>query len=182
MTEKQLVENILNGDESALRFFYRQHKDRLMFFIRRQIDSNEDCEEILQDAFMDCLEGLRDFTFKSSIHTYICAIAKYKIIDFYRKKRVKTILFSQLPENIKPFISQLLSPDEQFEVVETRIKISRIFSLLKPIYSKVLILKYHQGFSVKEIAKNQLLTIKSVESLLVRARRQFIKKYQIDYV
>lgn len=181
MDEKKLVEDILKGREVPLRQFYKLYKDKLFSFIKSKVDSGQDSEEIMQDTLLDALEGLRDFTFRSSLYTYLCAIAKHKVVDFYRKKKIKAILLSQIPQNIKPLISHILNPDEQFEAIEKKMQIRKILTLLKPIYSKVLVLKYHQGFTVAEIAEDQLLTIKSVESLLVRARREFIKKYRFLY-
>ena len=86
MTEQDLISGMLAGDEEALKFFYRAFYFRLFRYISRKISVYEDAEEISQDVLMACVEGLRDFTGKSSLYTYLCAIANHKAIDYYRNR------------------------------------------------------------------------------------------------
>lgn len=181
-SDKQLVEQLLLGDERALKSFYSTYKDRLQKYILNKIDNAQDAEEILQDVFMESLDALRNFTFKSSIYTFICSIANHKIIDFYRKQRVKQIVLSKLPEDITPLLSQFLGPEEEFDVQEVKTQIKVVFAKLKPRYAQLLKLKYIEGFSMNEIAEKLVISVKSVESSLFRARISFIKEYRLLYV
>lgn len=181
INEQILIKQILNGEEAALRHFYMTYKKRLSNFILQKISHPDDAEEILQDTFINTLEALRDFTGKSSLYTFLCSVAKHKVIDYYRKQKIKNILFSQVSENFKPLISTLLRPDEEYSYQELKVQVEHVLSKLKPIYSSVLSLKYLEGYSVNEIAKKLGLTLKSIESLLVRARREFARQYLILY-
>ena len=96
--EKKLVVQILEGNEKSLRKFFRHFQPRLFTFISNKIADQNDAEEILQDTLLATLEGLRDFAFRSSLFTFICSIASHKVIDFYRKKKVKRIAFSKFLE------------------------------------------------------------------------------------
>lgn len=181
MTDQQLIEALLTGEEEALREYYFNYKGKVLRFIQSRVNTTEDAEEILQDTFVASLEALRDFTGSSALYTFLCGIAKHKIIDFYRKRKLKSIVFSQMSENIRPLISTLLRPEDEFDLIEIKTQIKKVLSLLKPIYSKVLTLKYLEGFSVTEIAQELLLSVKSIESLLVRARKAFAKEYSLRY-
>ena len=181
LTDRQLVEKILSGERKSLTYFYNHLKPRLHNFISLKVGNFHDSEEITQDVFMASLDALRDFSFKCSLYTFICSIAKHKIIDYYRKKKIKTIVFSQIPEGLTPLISQFLGPEEEFNIVEVRGQITEVFRRLKPKYAYILKLKYIEGLSINHIAEKLLTSIKSVESMLFRARIAFAKEYRFLY-
>ncbi len=174
--DKYLVEGILRGEEHALATFYTTYKGRLLSYIRRRIGLENDAEEILQDSLMGTLESLRDFAYQSSLYTFMCSIANHKVVDYYRKKKIKSVLFSQAPE-IEALISTVVGPETQFDEQMLKEKIKATFATLTPQYHQILTLKYVQGYSVAEIAKKLSLSFKSVESQLFRARKAFVIAY-----
>lgn len=182
LCEKDLIDKILLGDAVALNYFYLDYKNRLFKYILKKISSREDAEEILHDVFMESLDSLRNFTFKCSLNTFLCSIANHKIIDFYRKQKVKNVVLSALPEDITPLISKLLGPEEEFNVSEVRQQIKVVMNKLRPHYAVILKLKYVEGFSMEEIAQKLITSVKSVESMLFRARSAFTKEYKLLYV
>lgn len=177
MDDAQLVEKILRRDERALHAFYHRYKEKLLAFIRKRVDKESDCEEILQDTLFAFIEALRDFHGKSSVKTFLFSICQHKIIDFYRKKKIKHVVFSQLPQ-LEQLISPLLRPEESLDETLVREKISRVFSEILPRYKQILIYKYIEGRSVEDIAKTLRLSFKSAESRLFRARKAFIQAYE----
>lgn len=176
MTEKKLVGLLLRGDKKALRFFLKTYQPFLLNFIKRKV-AEEDAEEILQDVFLLSLESLRDFAFRAKLTTFLCAIARHKIADYYRKKRLKKILFSQLPA-AEPLLKVLRTPEDKLDEVLIKKAIEKSLQLLKPRYQKILRLKYEDGFSVNEIAFKLKISFKSAESHLFRARKIFIATYK----
>lgn len=176
LDEKLMVDRILQGNERTLNQFYRHFYPSLYTFISQKINAREDIEEILQDTLLATLEGLRDFGFKSSLFTFICSIANHKIIDFYRKKKIKKIVFSQFQE-IEPLINELFGPEQALDKELLKQKIKETFAKLSPSYRIILKLKYVYGFSVMEIAQKLEVSFKSAESQLFRARKAFVVNY-----
>ncbi len=178
-SENMVVKSVLLGDEKALRQFWREHSPKIHAFIRKRIQSAEDAEEILQDTFLAVLESLRDFDFRCQLSTFLCSIAQHKIIDHYRKKKVKQILLSRLSADWVPLVSQFLGPEEEFDTKEVEYRIRLVFARLRPLHRKILTMKYIEGQSVAEIAKQLAVTLKSAESTLFRARMAFVEIYQV---
>ncbi len=176
MDEKKTVSQILNGDEKTLRTFYRFFHPRLSTFVRSKVASDEDVEEIVQDTFLATLEGLRDFAYRSSLFTFICSIANHKVIDYYRRKKIKNIVFSKIPE-VEPLISTFFGPENRLDEELLRQRIKETFAKISPKYSLILRLKYVYGYSVSEIAEKLSISFKSAESRLFRARRAFEVAY-----
>jgi RNA polymerase sigma-70 factor (ECF subfamily) len=180
MTDKELVSNMLSGNELSLRVFYKTYSSRLNNFVRRGISDEKDVEEIVQDTFISSLDALRDFTYSCTLSTFLISIAKRKVVDFYRKKKIKKLLFSQFPQ-IESLLSILTTPEEKLDEKILVEKIEKTFNRLSPRYKQILKLKYIEGFSVDQIARDLSLSFKSVESMLFRARKSFAASFAQDY-
>lgn len=176
--EKQLIKGILEADERCLFSFYQRFSPKLLLFIKQRVKDPEDAEEILQDTLLSSLDSLRDFNFQAKLSTFLCAIAKNKIIDFQRKKKIKKILFSQAPQ-LEFLLANLLGPEEVFEEKQLRKKIEKALSSLPLKYQKILKLKYFDGKSVIQITQELKISFKSAESALFRARKAFAKQLSI---
>jgi len=176
MDEKKLVSQILAGNERALRYFYNAYQLRLTNFIKSKIANEGDAEEILQDTFLASIEALRDFSFRCRLFTFIASIANHKIIDFYRRKKIKDVVFSRLPD-VEPLVSTLFGPEDSLDEELLKEKIKQTFDRITPKYRQILKLKYIYGFSVDEIARKLSISFKSAESQLFRARQAFVLAY-----
>jgi RNA polymerase sigma-70 factor (ECF subfamily) len=174
--EKSLTEGILSHDKRALFQFYRTYAPKLSRYIEGKVHNPKDAEEILQDTLFHFLESLRDFQGRSHVQTYLYAICNHKIIDFYRKKKFRHTVFSQIPQ-LEALVMELTTPEDQLDAVLLKEKIIRAFEKLVPQYRTLLQSKYMDGLRIDEIAKNFATTAKSIESRLFRARKAFVKAF-----
>lgn len=175
--EKAIIKKIINQDEVALIKLFKQYKKVIFTFIFHKLNNYQLAEEITQDVFIDFIENLSDFQSKCSIKTYLFSIAKNKIIDVIRKKKIKKILFSALPQYIVESLKTILINDE-IEKNELAEKIKQVFNKLPNDYQVILRLKYIEGEKVLTIANLLSLKFKAAESLLYRARKAFIQIYK----
>lgn len=176
MEDKELVSKILTRDRRALLVFYRRYAPKLSRFIAGKIANPADAEEVLQDTLFAFLEATRDFQGKSTIQTFLFSICQHKVIDYYRRKKLKHAVFSQMPQ-LEAIISPLIGPEDQLDVTLVREKIHAVLGRLLPRHRQILMLKYLDGLSVSEIAKRLTMTFKSVESQLFRARKAFVERF-----
>ena len=178
MRDKDIIFGILRNDETVLRCFYDLNQKSLFRFIHRQIKDTYIVEEIVQDVFLDFIERLRFFREESTLKTLLFSIARNKVVDHIRKKKIKKILFSAIPS----FILDTLSPvflNDEIEKQELVNKIDRTFKAIPHDYRLILRLKYIEEVRVTEIAKQLSISFKAAESMLFRARKAFIKAYQV---
>jgi len=173
--QKELIEKVLAGDPRAVSFFYRQFKPRITNIISQKIPA-EAVDEIYQEVFLSALASLSSFAGRSSLYSWLVAITRHEIADYYRKKKIKEIVFSKLPF-LKKIIDKALSPETSFEEKELKQKVKQTFSSLSEGYAQVLRLKYIDGQSINTIAKNLGISYKSCESRLFRARTAFQKLF-----
>jgi len=173
MEDATLVDLILRRDRHALHEFYCMYAPRLQSFISRKVGNPHDAEEIVQDTLFAFLEALRDFQGNCSLSTFLFSIGRHKILDYYRRKKLTSFVFSQAP-NFGDIISPLLNPEEALDATLLKEKLKTAFSLILPRYKIVLQLKYIENQPVSEIARYYSWTIKKTECLLSRARKAFV--------
>lgn len=174
--ESELLARILNRDRKALQQFYKIYAPKLATYIRTKIENTQDADEILSDVLYAFLDALRDFTGKSNLKTFLYAIAHHKIVDYYRRKKIKHYVFSRLPQ-LESFVSPLLLPEDAYESGLMAEKVHRTLGSLLPQYRNALLFKYADNLSVSDIAKKLSVTLKSAESVLFRARKAFVKEF-----
>jgi RNA polymerase sigma-70 factor, ECF subfamily len=174
--DQEIVDGIIKRDEETLLRFYQKYKLPISHFVYRQLHDQSLAEEITQDVFMDFIERIRDFQYQSTLKTYLYSIARNKVVDVIRKKKIKKILFSSLPSFVVEGLKTVLI-DEDIEKRELARKIKNVFQRLPNDYRLVLRLKYIEEEKVKAIAKKLSLRFKATESLIFRARKAFIKVF-----
>ncbi len=177
MTEELLRQKLLAQDKNAAREFYKTYTPRLLNYIRQKVDNEEDVEEIAQDTLFAFLESLRDFAGRCKLNTYLCSIANNKIADFYRKKKLKKIFFSQMPPSWESLLTTAAGPESILDEKLLQQRISQVFRKISPKYAQIIKLKYIEGRSVMEIAEKLSCSFKSAESILFRARKAFVEIY-----
>jgi len=158
------------------RGWVEKYSPELARFIRRAVESEEDAADILQETLLSAAESLPTYSGKSSFSTWLCAIAKHEIADFYRKKKIKTLLFSRLPF-LEALADQALGPEQVMLRGEFEKEVKKTLAQLSEGYREILRLKYYQGLTVAQIAQKLHESVKTIESRLFRARAAFAKAY-----
>ncbi len=174
--DDDMISKILLRDRRTLLVFYRRYAPKLSRFIAGKVANQEDAQEVLQDTLYAFLEAIRDFQGQSTVQTFLFSICQHKVVDYYRKKKFKHAVFSQMPQ-LEAIISPLISPEEQLDATLVKEKIHSVMGRLLPRHRQILLLKYLDGLSVEEIAKHLAMTFKSVESQLFRARKAFVEHF-----
>lgn len=172
-----LIENILQGDKRATVAFYKQYSPSLFDYLKKRLPREEDAQEVLHDVFLESLDALPFLRNKDSITSWLYTIARNEVVDFYRKRKIKSILLSQIPF-LQLVANEVNQPEFEYEKERIRERIEKTFSLLSPHYQKILRLHYEDGIQVKQLAIIFNLSFKATESLLFRARQNFIKTYE----
>ena len=180
-----VAHRILDGDTDAAEEFIRVHLDALYEFVHYRVGGQRAlAEDVVQDTFLVALERLGAFDGRSSLHTWLCGIARNKIRAHRRKRRPK--LVEDLLEEADPEIDAILAQVENTELPEwvverqeTQELVGATLSSLPPDYREVLIGKYIDGHSVAEIARRRGAKEKAAESTLHRARVAFGKVFTL---
>ena len=171
------IKRILVGDSKAVIQFYKTYSPKILAYLSKKLPRREDAQEITNDVFLEAIDSLSFLEREQNVSAWLYRIAHNKMVDFYRKKKIKSILLSQVPF-LQIVASEINQPEFQFEKNRIRDKIEKTFYQLSEKYQKILRLHYEEKIPVKELTKIFSLSFKATESLLYRARRQFMTSYE----
>jgi RNA polymerase sigma factor (sigma-70 family) len=106
------------------------------------------------------------------LRTWLLAIARHKIEDIYRQ-RLRAALALDLNSADDEPISNEVPLDEQIDKARAGAKTRRVLERMPERYALVLLWRYWEQRSARDVAAAIGTTEKSVERLLARARTKF---------
>jgi RNA polymerase sigma-70 factor, ECF subfamily len=167
-----LAARVAQGDASAFNHFYNRHADLVFAFVYHLLDgARADAEEIWQDTFVAALRALPDYRGQSQLSSWLCGIARRKVVDFYRRKGVIGRTTSSVPpEQLLDLMDSGPLPDRMLQQGATRARVVEALAALPVDGREALVARYVDGHSVEEIARKLGRSYKATESLLSRGR------------
>lgn len=159
---------------------YKKTVDEVYQFIFLRVGFDESiAEDMTQDIFLDVFKGMNGFKGLCSERTWIFKIAKNKLYDFYRKRYNQTAQLVEIDNQLAEQLSDDKQDIEQYmEIVFETQAVCDSLNSLPPHYKIILLLKYIDNKSIKQIAEIVHRSPKAIESLLKRARNAFLEQYQ----
>ncbi len=158
--DHDVIRNVLNGDINSYRRLVEKYQGPVFNLLIKMINNYEDAEELTQDVFVKAYESLAGFNFKYRFFSWIYKIAINRALAELKHKKRHTGI-----EHIQNRLSE-----ENTDETESGAHIKIAINKLKDLYKAVIILKYYEGLSYKEIAVVLDIPEKKVRSRLYDAR------------
>lgn len=172
MDEKQLVSQVLNGSDSALRLLISKYERLVMHMVARVVDNDMDREELCQDVFVKVYDKLSTFHFDSKLSTWIATIAFRMAVNFAKKRKMDQVDLDEVAFKVGD--EELITEQEDMKIF-----IHRMVDQLPINYKSVLTLFYLDGFSYPEIVEITGMPEGTVKNYIHRARvklREIVEK------
>jgi RNA polymerase sigma-70 factor, ECF subfamily len=173
--ERDLIASVLRKDRKAAARLVAAHIDAVYAYARLRLAPRSDVvDDVVQDVFLSALKGLATFEGQSSLRTWLIAIARHKIEDVYRQRL-------RVPESIEDLdapeegsvLGSTARLDEQIDATRARAKVRHVLAQMPERYGLMLLWRYWEHRSTREVAVAIGTTEKSVERTLARARARF---------
>lgn len=172
--ERALVASVLRRDRKAAARLVAAHIDAVYGYARSRLAPRADLvDDIVQDVFLAALNGLAAFQAQSSLRTWLLGIARHKIEDVYRQRLRASLPLDDLHEAGAEPPSGDVPVDERIDRTRARLKARRILERMPERYGLMLLWRYWEQRSAREMAAAIGTTEKSVERTLARARARF---------
>lgn len=170
------IKRILRGESHTAVEFYKSCSPKILSYLSKKLPRYEDAQELTNDVFLDAIDSLSMLKKKESVMAWLYRIAHNKTVDFYRRRKIKSVLLSQIPF-LQIVANEINNPEFQFEKDKIRNSIEAVLYGLSAKYRKILTLRYEEKIPVKELSAIFNLSFKATESLLFRARQSFKLAY-----
>lgn len=172
--ERELIASVLRKDRKAAARFVAGHIDAVYAYARHRLAPRADLvDDVIQEVFLSALNGLATFKGQSSLRTWLISIARHKIEDIYRQRL-------RLPEAIddvdaleEESFSATTPLDEQIDAGRAQAKVRHVLARMPERYGLLLLWRYWEHRSTRDMAVAIGTTEKGVERTLARARARF---------
>ena len=154
-SEHELLQRLQRGENAAWQELVRVYSPRLYSFLRHNLPSADDAEDVLSETLAAAVRALRTFDGQAALSTFLYSLAYRKMADFWRRNQKTT---------------ELLEHVAAAEPYGERVELEEVLNGLPELTRTVLLLRYQVGLSVPEIATIIDRSYKGTESLLSRAR------------
>ena len=174
--ERELIASVLRNDRKAAARFVAAHIDAVYAYARHRLAPRADLiDDVVQDVFLSALKGLAAFEGQSALRTWLIAIARHKVEDIYRQRlRVPDAIEDLDRSDEATFLTTAAAPlDEQIDATRARAKVRHVLAQMPERYGLMLLWRYWEHRSTREMAAAIGATEKSVERTLARARARF---------
>ncbi|EWM54252.1 RNA polymerase sigma factor [Ruminococcus flavefaciens] len=166
-----------NGDVQGLDEIIIEYSDGLILYLTSIVGSIQTAEELAEDTFVLLGTKKPKYKEKSSFKTWLYAIGRNIAIDHLRKYAKKSCFsIEETPE----MTDDKAEIEEAYIKKEQQIKIHKAMRKLPQNYQQVLWLIYFEGFSNKEAARIMKKSLRSLESILYRARKSLRSQLETE--
>jgi RNA polymerase sigma-70 factor (ECF subfamily) len=156
--DPELLAAIAEGDARAFGDLVARYQTRFYGVARRMLGSDADAEDAVQLAFLHVLRSAAAYRTEWSGSTWLYRILTNVAIDLWRKRR-------RLAEDPELETASIAGPGSE------RIDLDRALAKLPAEARAALVLCYVEGLSYAEIARVRGVTINTVKTHLLRAKR-----------
>lgn len=171
LTDEQLVRAYAEGSNDAFDTLLRRHQDRIYNYILRIVKNDDVANYIFQETFVKAIQTIRlgRYTENGKFPAWISRIAHNLIIDYYRQEKSENHQSADLTEIDVLNRKELCEATIEDVIISNQIRddVKYLIKELPELQREVLMMRYYQGLSFKEIAE---ITGVSINTALGRMR------------
>jgi RNA polymerase sigma-70 factor (ECF subfamily) len=169
-SDEALIRKMARGDEAALRTLVTRHHARIARFILRFAGDRNQVEDLVSDTFFAAWQQAPHFENRSSVATWLLAIARYKALSARQRRSVATEAMDDIVT--ASVADPTAGPDDEYEHKDSARYLRRCLAALPAEQAMLIELVYYRDKSVKEAAILAKIPENTVKSRMFLARKK----------
>lgn len=169
--DRGMVEAVLAGQNELYRGLVEKYQGLVSATIARVVGRRPEVEDLSQETFWQAYRSLGRFRGESRFSTWLLRIAVNKSIDFLRRCREENRRLTGYTQEVDRAQAVEEPPEGILLEKERRERLDYYLQRLAPHYRRVLRRHYLDGYSYREMAREEGVPVKTIESRLYRARK-----------
>jgi RNA polymerase sigma-70 factor (ECF subfamily) len=172
-TERGTTTDAIFASERSFRAFYEAALPRIYGYLYSRCGGDPAvAEELTQQAFVAAVHAHPRFEGRADAVTWLTAIARHKLADHFRRldkeerRRTRLVQGTVLDQETRPW-----------HQIDERDAVMAVLTTMPALQRAVLVLRYADGLSVREVARALGRSESATESLMTRAREAFRQAY-----
>ena len=171
--ENTLIYRAQTGDEGAFTDLMRTYHAYVYAIVIGIMDNSHDAEEVVQDAFLNAYQGLKQLEDATKFKSWLAEITRNCARQWLRKQRGETVSLDEVSEEM---LQTEDSPDERLTQQEQRELIRRTMETLPQKDRDIARAFYLEGASYDELTSTHGLSYNAIALRLFRVKRQLSKR------
>ena len=167
-SDKTLIARIASRDQTAMRALFARYQTPVYRWLVRIVGNEALAEDLLSEVFIDVWRQASSFQGRSSVSTWLLAIARYKALSANRRRRE-----DQLDTELA---ARICDPADDAETMLRRKDqsegLARALSTLSDEHRQVIDLVYYHGKAVKEVGEILCIPEATVKTRMFYARKK----------
>jgi len=165
-TDDELVARIVAGDAALFEILMRRHNQRIYRAVRAVLRTDDDVEDVMQQAYLNAYTHLGQFDGGAQFSTWLTRIAVNEALS----RRRRNALFVQGDDDMILADETTPDPEQQASASELREVMEREVAALPDSFRTVVVLRDVEGASTNETASILGISEDLVKTRLHRAR------------
>lgn len=168
-TDEDLVRRVRAGEVACFELVMRRNNQRLFRAVRAIVGSNDEAEDVMQEAYVNAFTHLADFSGRARFSTWLTRIAVNEAFARLRRHRRLTALDDTNVAD-QPMTSPRSGPEQRASDRELAIILEQAVDSLPEAFRTVFVLRSVEQLSTAETAEVLDISEETVKTRLHRAR------------
>jgi RNA polymerase sigma-70 factor (ECF subfamily) len=173
ISDSESIERILKGDVGQFESLFRSSYVSLVRYAKTLIKDHDTAEEIVQDLFFRFWQDKEKIKIESSLNGYLFRSVHNKCLHHIEHNKV---VERHVVEVMNTKSDSPENPSDILHYKELQAKIARILERLPERCGKIFYMNRYEGMTYNEIATKLSISVKTVESNMGRALKEFRKE------
>lgn len=170
MDDRDLIKRIGSGDRAAMRELYDRYNGPLYAFLVSRCQNAEISSDCVHDAMLDVMRAASGFSGKSSVKTWLFAIARNKLVDAMRK-RGKMSYVEEVPESE----DHAPNPEAAAIASEDRDRLRRCIEKLSDTHRIAIRLAFLEELTYADIAEIEKVPVGTIKTRIFHAKQALMR-------
>ncbi len=175
----QLIRAIADGDRNAFQELYTLFSEKVYNTALSYTQNEQDAEEVAQDVFTSIFKNAKHFKENATVSTWVYRITVNTSLNLL-KKRKRRFAFISFGDSVKEK-PDFVHPGILMEHQESAKALFKVIDGLALQQKTAFILSFIEDLPRQEVADIMGLSLKAVESLLQRSKRNLREKLEKLY-
>jgi RNA polymerase sigma-70 factor (ECF subfamily) len=137
------------GDAAAFGALYDRYVDAVYRYVFYRVRNDADAEDLVSDVFTRALRAIPRYEPRVAFLAWLYRIARNAVIDRARRSRTQITFEDALAH---PGVDQVVEPDATILALSDKEAVRGALAKLTPLQQEVIVLRFVEGYSTREIA------------------------------
>lgn len=153
---------------AGIRELYIDHHSWLLGWLRKRLRHGDTAADLAQDTFVHILGKPQALQELRQPRAWLSTVAHGLLVDRVRRQRVERAYLEAIAQLAQ---TQVPSPESQFILLETLVRVDALLDGLRPAVRMAFLLSRLEGLSYKQVAERLGISLGSVEKYMACAIR-----------